>query len=107
MRVFERGGLASEHPVSLGAWKATLAGARAVVTPDSGAAHVAGMLGVPCVSIFPAVPNAARDLLRWRPWCGPERSLVASELAVPYGVLQERFAERVASELDELLHEAA
>jgi ADP-heptose:LPS heptosyltransferase len=105
--VARRGGPASERPPDLAAWKALLAGARAVVTPDSGAAHVAGMLGVPCLSIFPPVRSAPRDALRWRPWCGPARVLVASELAVPFGALGAEFGERAARELDGLLAEAA
>jgi ADP-heptose:LPS heptosyltransferase len=47
-------------------WKALIAGALAVVTPDSGAAHVAGMLGVPCVDCF--APDDARGPARWSPW---------------------------------------
>jgi ADP-heptose:LPS heptosyltransferase len=62
-------------------WKAAIAGARAIVTPDSGAAHVAGMLGVPCVDCFPARAATAHDVVRWRPWLPPYRTVV---LAPPY-----------------------
>lgn len=57
-------------------WKALLAGARLLVTPDSGAAHVAGMLGVPCVDCFAPSGATARDILRWRPWAAPNRTIV-------------------------------
>ena len=48
----------------------------AVVTPDSGAAHLAGMAGVPCVDLFEPSPHVAYDVLRWRPWAAPCRTLV-------------------------------
>jgi ADP-heptose:LPS heptosyltransferase len=62
--------------LSLRAWKAHLAAAWAVVTPDSGAAHVAGMLGVPCVVAFPPGRATARDVARWRPWAARYRTIV-------------------------------
>jgi ADP-heptose:LPS heptosyltransferase len=58
-------------------WREALAHMRAVVTPDSGAAHVAGMSGVPCVDLFPADKQATRDIVRWSPWAGPSRTLIA------------------------------
>jgi ADP-heptose:LPS heptosyltransferase len=62
--------------LDLDAWKACIAGARALVTPDSGAAHVAGMLGVPCVDCFPMSDTTARDIVRWRPWAARYRTYV-------------------------------
>lgn len=62
---------------NVGAWREGLAQMRAVVTPDSGAAHLAGMAGVPCVDLFPAGPYAQRDVLRWAPWAGVSRTLIA------------------------------
>ncbi len=62
--------------LSLPAWKSHLAAARAIVTPDSGAAHVAGMLGVPCVDCFAPTRTTARDIVRWRPWAAPYRAIV-------------------------------
>jgi len=59
--------------LDLPAWKAAIAGARALVTPDSGAAHVAGMLGVPCVDAF-AAENAGAPA-RWSPWAAPFRTV--------------------------------
>ncbi|MBO0688602.1 MAG: glycosyltransferase family 9 protein [Candidatus Dormibacteraeota bacterium] len=46
---------------------AVLAGARAVVSANTGPAHLAAAVGVPVVSLFaPVVPSA-----RWRPWSVP------------------------------------
>jgi ADP-heptose:LPS heptosyltransferase len=59
-------------------WRRALCNARAIVTPDSGAAHLAGMAGVACVDLFERSPHVARDVLRWRPWAAPSRALVAS-----------------------------
>ncbi len=56
----------------LSAWKTSIAAARALVAPDSGAVHVAGMTGTPVVSCF-----AARDFAlqtgRWSPWAAAHR----------------------------------
>jgi len=62
--------------LSVAGWKSHLAAARAIVTPDSGAAHVAGMLGVPCVDCFAPAPATVRDVARWRPWAAPYRAIV-------------------------------
>jgi ADP-heptose:LPS heptosyltransferase len=62
--------------LSVAGWKTHLAAARAIVTPDSGAAHVAGMLGVPCVDCFAPTAATARDVVRWRPWAAPYRAIV-------------------------------
>jgi ADP-heptose:LPS heptosyltransferase len=66
---------AADVPLSifatLGPWKDALAGARAVVTPDGGAAHVAGMCGVPCIDVFPATEDGAARMRRWYPWASP------------------------------------
>ncbi len=70
----------AQTPVATGldarTWKERLAGASAVVTPDSGAAHVAGLVGVPCVDLFDANAATARDIARWRPWAAPVRARV-------------------------------
>ena len=47
VRIYER----------VGTWREALVRARAVVTPDGGAAHLAGMAGVPCVDLFRAGPR--------------------------------------------------
>jgi len=57
-------------------WKMAIASARALVTGDSGAAHVAGMTGVPTVDAFAPGPATAHDIRRWSPWAAPSRALV-------------------------------
>jgi ADP-heptose:LPS heptosyltransferase len=83
------------HPSDLSEWKALIAGARAVVTPDSGASHVAGMLGVPTVVLFPSGGRSLDDVARWRPWAAPARAVIADRTA--------DFGELVAREVESLL----
>ncbi|MDE2482697.1 MAG: glycosyltransferase family 9 protein [bacterium] len=52
-------------------WKEAIAGARALVAPDSGALHVAGMLGTPTVAVFPPIASFVLQTARWRPWAAP------------------------------------
>jgi ADP-heptose:LPS heptosyltransferase len=75
---------------SLPEWKALIAGASAVVTPDSGAAHVAGMTGVGCVDLFPDAPDVGSALRRWYPWASPRAWTVP---------VTRRVAEQLASQL--------
>jgi ADP-heptose:LPS heptosyltransferase len=60
-------------------WVDALASARAVVTVDTGAAHVAGMLGTPVIDVFPDA-NFEAQVRRWRPWASPYRAFRASEV---------------------------
>ncbi|GAC1539811.1 MAG: hypothetical protein NVS2B17_15480 [Candidatus Velthaea sp.] len=69
---------------SLEEWKSAIDGARAVLTPDTGAAHLAGMLGIPAVDVFPDA-RAAAQIARWHPWAAPYTALVASEVRGPEG----------------------
>ena len=69
--------------LSLREWKALICGARVLVTPDSGAAHVAGMLGVPCVDCFAPGAATAHDILRWRPWAAAYRAIVLDPARSP------------------------
>lgn len=66
-------------------WKRVIAGARVVVTPDTGAAHLAGMLGIPVVDCFPDT-DALAQIARWHPWAAPYRAFLASELRGGAGV---------------------
>ncbi|HMD01599.1 MAG TPA: hypothetical protein VKG44_01415 [Candidatus Baltobacteraceae bacterium] len=79
------------------AWKRMIAGARALVAPDSGAVHVAGMTGVPSLVLLAAAPSAERDAARWRPWAAPSMALVLERTWGP------ALARRAASELEGLL----
>jgi ADP-heptose:LPS heptosyltransferase len=72
-------GLEPVTPVDLRTWVETLDGASCVVTVDTGAAHVAGMLGRPVIDVFPDADFAAQ-VRRWRPWASPYRAFRASEL---------------------------
>jgi ADP-heptose:LPS heptosyltransferase len=74
--VARKAGAPLETPASLDGWKRLIGGAPALVTLDSGAAHVAGMLGVPCVDLFAASKHVAADVRRWSPWAAPYRALV-------------------------------
>jgi ADP-heptose:LPS heptosyltransferase len=94
-------GIALETPADVRAWKARIAAARALVTPDSGAAHVAGMSGTPAVVLFGAGPSLARDVIRWRPWASPSRSLAIDPTC------GETFAHRVDEALGSLIASAA
>ena len=57
-------------------WKERIASARALITPDSGAAHVAGMIGLPTIDCFMGGPDSAVTIKRWSPWAAPHRCLV-------------------------------
>jgi ADP-heptose:LPS heptosyltransferase len=54
-------------------WKDALASATALVAPDSGAVHVAGMVGTPVVAVFPPSWKFALQVARWSPWAAPHR----------------------------------
>jgi ADP-heptose:LPS heptosyltransferase len=68
---------ATELPVTYfddtATWKAAIAAAPAIVAPDSGALHVAGMAGTPIVAVFPDEPLFAANVARWAPWAAPHR----------------------------------
>ncbi len=61
--------------LSLPRWLGVLDSVDVLVTPDTGAAHVAGMLGVPVVDIFDE-PNFVRLSSQWRPWAGHSRCMM-------------------------------
>jgi ADP-heptose:LPS heptosyltransferase len=60
-------------------WKAAIAAAPAIVVPDSGALHVAGMVGTPTVAVFPPGPDFALQVARWAPWAAPHRIVRADD----------------------------
>ena len=74
-------GVRIERFDSLVPWKHALAAARAVVAPDSGAVHVAGMTGTPVVACFSAERFALQSR-RWSPWAAPHR-VVSMEASWP------------------------
>jgi ADP-heptose:LPS heptosyltransferase len=60
-------------------WKAAIRAAQAIVTPDSGALHVAGMVGTPVVAVFPPSRSYELQVARWAPWAAPHRIVRAGE----------------------------
>jgi ADP-heptose:LPS heptosyltransferase len=66
-------------------WKRVIGAARLVVTPDTGAAHLAGMLGIPVVDLFPDA-DAPAQIARWHPWAAPYTAFVAGDLRGGAGV---------------------
>ncbi|HUA08659.1 MAG TPA: glycosyltransferase family 9 protein [Candidatus Acidoferrales bacterium] len=76
-RVADAAGVSIERYVSLYPWKEAIARAAALVAPDSGAIHVAGMVGTPTVAVFPPVRDFDLQLARWAPWAAPYRALRA------------------------------
>ncbi|HZZ65381.1 MAG TPA: glycosyltransferase family 9 protein, partial [Candidatus Baltobacteraceae bacterium] len=55
---------------TLHAWKDAIATCRGLVAPDSGAVHVAGMIGTPVLACF-AAQRFALQSARWAPWAAP------------------------------------
>ncbi|HUN28632.1 MAG TPA: glycosyltransferase family 9 protein [Alphaproteobacteria bacterium] len=92
-RVATASGIAVECFPTLEPWKEAIAGAAALVAPDSGAIHVAGMVGTPTVAVYPPIRDLALQIARWAPWAAPYRTVVA----------EQGWPERAASELAELL----
>ena len=72
--------LTLDAPASTRAWIARIDGAATLVSADTGAAHLAGMLGVPVVDVF---PDAAFDAQtrRWQPWASSSIVVRASQLS--------------------------
>jgi len=58
----------------LGPWKRAIAQARLLITPDTGAAHIAGMLGTPTVDCFPN-KDYELQIARWAPWAAPNATV--------------------------------
>jgi ADP-heptose:LPS heptosyltransferase len=77
-RFAKSAGINVERFASLEPWKEAIASAAALVAPDSGALHVAGMVGTPSVAVFPVIRDAALQTARWSPWAAPARLLLAT-----------------------------
>ncbi len=71
--------LAIDSPPDVRAWIGAIDGAAALVSPDTGAAHAAGMLGVPVVDVF-ADADFDAQTRRWRPWASSNIVVRASEV---------------------------
>lgn len=72
--------LTVDAPATTREWIAAVDAAQALVSPDTGAAHLAGMIGVPVVDVFPDAGFDAQTR-RWRPWASSSIVVRASELA--------------------------
>ncbi|PZR57874.1 MAG: hypothetical protein DLM50_04900 [Candidatus Meridianibacter frigidus] len=79
-------------------WKEAIAQAPLLITPDTGAAHLAGMVGTPVVDIFESA-NFSRQAARWTPWAAPARLLSFPSSPHEKGA----FAEHILSAADSLL----
>ena len=62
-------------PSGLPQWLGAIDSLAALVTPDTGAAHAAGMLGVPVIDIFDG-PRFDQLSRQWRPWAAPHQCVV-------------------------------
>lgn len=78
-RIAVETGLGVSFFAELHPWKSAIAAATAIVTPDSGALHVAGMIGTPVVAVFPAQRGFALQVARWAPWAAPHRIVQSGE----------------------------
>ncbi|MGH7662348.1 MAG: glycosyltransferase family 9 protein [Vulcanimicrobiaceae bacterium] len=58
-------------------WKAAIARASAIIAPDSGAVHLAGMLGTPVIAVFPPIAEFDSQIARWYPWAAPYEIICA------------------------------
>jgi len=76
-RIGEAAGIAVERYDELEPWKEAIASAAVLIAPDSGALHVAGMVGTPSIAVFPATRDADLQTARWVPWAAPARVLLA------------------------------
>lgn len=74
-RVAAAAGVTVEYFDMVREWKQAIGASRAIVAPDGGAIHVAGMTGVPTVAAFAAGPKFFDQTMRWRPWAAPHRVL--------------------------------
>jgi ADP-heptose:LPS heptosyltransferase len=76
-RVAAASGVEVEYFASLPPWKNAIASAAALVAPDGGALHVAGMVGTPVVALFPPQRNLDLQMARWSPWAAAYAALAA------------------------------
>jgi ADP-heptose:LPS heptosyltransferase len=70
-RMSDECGIPVERFKDIEPWKAAIAASAAIVAPDSGAVHVAGMVGTPTVAVFPPIRDFALQIARWSPWAAP------------------------------------
>lgn len=91
------GGLPLCIAPTLAGWKDEIDRSAIVVTPDTGAVHLAGMLGIPVVAVFAPDPSGAQ-VARWSPWAAPGSALFSDRL--PAGTAAERVLAEIARYAD-------
>ena len=69
-RIAEAAGLHVRYFATVNEWKNVVAAGAHLITPDTGAAHLAGMVGVPCTDFFEQA-NFAAQTAQWSPWAAP------------------------------------
>uniref|UniRef100_E6Q1N1 Uncharacterized protein n=1 Tax=mine drainage metagenome TaxID=410659 RepID=E6Q1N1_9ZZZZ len=62
----------------LQSWIAAIAAAEVLIAPDSGAIHVAGIVGTPCIALYESGPDFELQRARWRPWAAPAATIEGS-----------------------------
>lgn len=92
------GRVALAPPGPMRTWMASISSAGALITPDTGAAHAAGILGVPVVDLFDA-ERFEQLSCQWRPWAAPSRCIVKPLYRSGIDVF---FGQQVGSALAEL-----
>ena len=78
LRLERATGIAVETFDAVSDWKDAVTGARGIIAPDSGAIHVAGMVGTPVVAVFSNGPPFRRQTERWAPWAAPHATIAAA-----------------------------
>ena len=91
--VREVAGVTPETFPTLRAWVDALTTADRVITVDTGAAHVAGMLAPRVIDVFPDRHFDAQ-VRRWRPWAASYRAFRASDVGA-HGAFAEAVADGV------------
>jgi ADP-heptose:LPS heptosyltransferase len=92
------GAVRLQAPTDVPRWLGAIASLGALISPDTGAAHAAGMLGVPVVDLFDSA-NFAELSSRWRPWAAPTRCFAKSDW---HPGLESRFGAELGSAVKEL-----
>lgn len=95
----DEGSIVLAPPAALPLWLRDISAASVLVTPDTGAAHAAGMLGVPVVDVFEE-ERFAQLSRQWRPWAAPSRCLARPEYIAG---AETAFGARVGAALTELV----
>lgn len=82
----------------LGRYAAILAGCRALITPDGGAAHVAAAVGTPVVDLF-FERHSAHTVRRWHPWRVEHRIVLRGDYTAG---AEKDLAERLVTSVEDL-----